>query len=135
MRLGLGSCRADFDFYNKAPRLGKDKRAEQALLSVRDLLAAQSRLLKVGTAVDASLIAAPTSNKDKDRQLREPPREKVEGQAGTGYLLFAPFGQRGVSSACLITPAAIKATIALSSRPAAFRIRVVDSPISCGAER
>lgn len=36
--------------------------------TVNDLLAAQGLLLKAGTAVDATLIAAPSSTKNKDRK-------------------------------------------------------------------
>ena len=40
-------------------RLEKHKLAEQILATVNELLAAQGLLLKAGTAVDATLIAAP----------------------------------------------------------------------------
>ena len=52
-------------------RLGKHKLAEQILETVNELLAQHGLLLKVGTAVDATLIAAPTSTKNKDR-TRDP---------------------------------------------------------------
>jgi hypothetical protein len=52
-------------------RLEKHKLAEQILATVSDLLAAQGLLLKAGTAVDATLIAAPSSTKNKDRK-RDP---------------------------------------------------------------
>ena len=52
-------------------RLEKHKLAEQILATVNDLLAAQGLLLKAGTAVDATLIAAPSSTKNKDRK-RDP---------------------------------------------------------------
>ena len=52
-------------------RLEKHKLAEQILAIVNELLAAQGLLLKAGTAVDATLIAAPTSTKNKDKQ-RDP---------------------------------------------------------------
>lgn len=42
-------------------RLEKHKQAEQVLATVNELLVGKGLLLKVGTAVDASLIAAPTS--------------------------------------------------------------------------
>ena len=42
-------------------RLEKHRLAEQILATVNDLLAAQGLLLKAGTAVDATLIAAPSS--------------------------------------------------------------------------
>ena len=49
-------------------RLEKHRLAEQILATVNDLLAAQGLLLKAGTAVDATLIAAPSSTKNKDRK-------------------------------------------------------------------
>ena len=52
-------------------RLEKHKLAEQILETVNELLAQHGLLLKVGTAVDATLIAAPTSTKNKDR-ARDP---------------------------------------------------------------
>ena len=52
-------------------RLEKHKLAEQILATVNDLLIGKGLLLKVGTAVDATLIAAPTSTKNKDK-VRDP---------------------------------------------------------------
>ena len=52
-------------------RLEEHKLAEQILFEVNALLARKGLLLKVGTAVDASLIAAPSSTKNKDR-ARDP---------------------------------------------------------------
>ena len=52
-------------------RLDKHKLAEQILATVNDLLVGKGLLLKVGTAVDATLIAAPTSTKNKDK-TRDP---------------------------------------------------------------
>ena len=52
-------------------RLEKHKLAEQILSVVNDLLTQQGLLLKAGTAVDATLIAAPTSTKNKDKK-RDP---------------------------------------------------------------
>ena len=52
-------------------RLEKHKLAEQILETVNELLTQHGLLLKVGTAVDATLIAAPTSTKNKDR-ARDP---------------------------------------------------------------
>ena len=52
-------------------RLEKHKLADQILATVNDLLTAQGLLLKAGTAVDATLIAAPSSTKNKDR-ARDP---------------------------------------------------------------
>jgi IS5 family transposase len=52
-------------------RLEKHKLAEQILVIVNELLTQRGLLLKAGTAVDATLIAAPTSTKNKDR-ARDP---------------------------------------------------------------
>jgi transposase, IS5 family len=52
-------------------RLEKHKLADAILATVNDLLSAQGLLLKAGTAVDATLIAAPSSTKNKDKQ-RDP---------------------------------------------------------------
>lgn len=52
-------------------RLEKHKLAEQILMTVNDLLSQRGLLLKAGTVVDATLIAAPTSTKNKDR-ARDP---------------------------------------------------------------
>jgi IS5 family transposase len=54
-------------------RLEKHKLAEQILVTVNELLTQRGLLLKAGTAVDATLIAAPTSTKNKDR-ARDPER-------------------------------------------------------------
>jgi IS5 family transposase len=52
-------------------RLEKHKLTEQILVTVNELLMQRGLLLKAGTAVDATLIAAPTSTKNKDR-ARDP---------------------------------------------------------------
>jgi IS5 family transposase len=52
-------------------RLEKHKLAQQILTTVNDLLIAKGLLLKVGTVVDATLIAAPSSTKNKDK-ARDP---------------------------------------------------------------
>ena len=52
-------------------RLEKHKLAEQIMATVNDLLIGRGLLLKAGIAVDATLIAAPTSTKNKDR-ARDP---------------------------------------------------------------
>ena len=52
-------------------RLETHKLAEQILQTVNELLTQHGLLLKVGTAVDATLVAAPTSTKNKDR-IRDP---------------------------------------------------------------
>jgi IS5 family transposase len=48
-------------------RLEKHKLAEQILATVNDILIELGLLLKAGTVVDATLIAAPPSTKNKDR--------------------------------------------------------------------
>ena len=52
-------------------RLEKHKLAEQILATVNDLLIERGLLLKAGTVVDATLIAAPPSTKNKDK-TRDP---------------------------------------------------------------
>ena len=52
-------------------RLEKHKLAEQILASVNELLEQRGLLLRAGTAVDATLIAAPSSTKNKDK-ARDP---------------------------------------------------------------
>ena len=52
-------------------RLEEHKLAEQILATVNEQLSSKGLLLKVGTAVDATLIAAPTSTKNKDK-ARDP---------------------------------------------------------------
>ena len=52
-------------------RLEKHKLAEQILVTVNALLSQRGLLLKTGTVVDATLIAAPTSTKNKDK-ARDP---------------------------------------------------------------
>ena len=52
-------------------RLEKHKLAEQILMTVNELLTQRGLLLKTGTVVDATLIAAPTSTKNKSKS-RDP---------------------------------------------------------------
>lgn len=52
-------------------RLEKHKLSEQILATVNELLIQRGLLLKTGTVVDATLIAAPTSTKNKDK-TRDP---------------------------------------------------------------
>jgi IS5 family transposase len=52
-------------------RLEKHKLADEILATVNELLTSQGLLLKVGTVVDATLIAAPSSTKNKDHK-RDP---------------------------------------------------------------
>src|ERR1035437_6904824 len=54
-------------------RLEKHKLAEQILATVNELLSQRGLLLKTGTVVDATLIAAPTSSKNRDK-ARDPDR-------------------------------------------------------------
>ena len=51
-------------------RLEKHKLAEKILATVNDLLIERGLLLKAGTVVDATLIAAPPSTKNKDKSKR-----------------------------------------------------------------
>ena len=48
-------------------RLEEHKLSEQILQTVNDLLTERGLLLRVGTAIDATLIAAPASTKNKDK--------------------------------------------------------------------
>ena len=52
-------------------RLEKHKLTEQILAAVNEILTERGLLLKTGTVVDATLIAAPTSTKNKDK-ARDP---------------------------------------------------------------
>ncbi|WP_310384208.1 IS5 family transposase, partial [Roseateles sp.] len=52
-------------------RLEKHKLAEQVLAIVNEMLVERGLLLKAGTAVDATIIAAPCSTKNKDKK-RDP---------------------------------------------------------------
>jgi IS5 family transposase len=49
-------------------RLEKHKLADEILATVNELLTSKGLLLKVGTVVDATLIAAPSSTKNKDHK-------------------------------------------------------------------
>jgi IS5 family transposase len=51
--------------------LEEHRLADQILITVNDILTAKGLFLKAGTVVDATLIAAPTSTKNKDR-ARDP---------------------------------------------------------------
>lgn len=62
--------------------LEKHKLADEILALVNDLLTVKGLLLKVGTAVDATLIAAPSSTKNKDG-LRDP--EMHQSQKGNQW--------------------------------------------------
>jgi IS5 family transposase len=69
-------------------RLEKHKLAEQILATVNELLIQRGLLLKTGTVVDATLIAAPTSTKNKDR-ARDP--EMHSSKKGNQWF----FGMKG----------------------------------------
>lgn len=63
-------------------RLEKHKLADQILATVNDLLTQRGLLLKVGTVVDATLIAAPSSTKKKTRPVTPKctrPRRAISG--------------------------------------------------------
>ena len=62
--------------------LEEHKLPEQMFQHINELLAARGLLLKAGTAVDATLIAAPSSTKNKDRK-RDP--EMHSSQKGTEW--------------------------------------------------
>jgi IS5 family transposase len=59
--------------------LEKHKLAEQMFKHINELLAARGLLLKAGTAVDASLIAAPSSTKNKDKARDAQMRSSQKG--------------------------------------------------------
>lgn len=61
-------------------RLEKHKLADQILATVNELLAQQGLLLKAGTAVDATLIAAPSSTKNKDKSRDPEMHQSKKGQ-------------------------------------------------------
>ena len=78
-------------------RLEKHKLAEQILATVNELLVQRGLLLKAGTAVDATLIAAPSSTKNKDK-ARDP--EMHSSQKGNEW----HFGMKAVSYTHLTLP-------------------------------
>ncbi len=61
-------------------RLEKHKLADQILATVNELLAERGLLLKAGTAVDATLIAAPSSTKNKDKSRDCEMHQSKKGQ-------------------------------------------------------
>ena len=61
-------------------RLEKHKLAEQILNVVNDILIERGLLLKSGTVVDATLIAAPSSTKNKDHQRDPAMHSSKKGQ-------------------------------------------------------
>jgi transposase, IS5 family len=61
-------------------RLEKHKLADQILAVVNDLLTQQGLLLKAGTVVDATLIAAPSSTKNKEHQRDPEMHSSKKGQ-------------------------------------------------------
>ena len=64
-------------------RLEKHKLSEQILQTVNELLTSRGLLLKVGTAIDATLIAAPTSTKNKDKKRDPEMHSSKKGISGT----------------------------------------------------
>ena len=72
-------------------RLEKHKLAEGILATVNDLLRSQGLLLKEGSAVDATLIAAPSSTKNKEGK-RDPEMHssKKGNQWHFGMKVLAP---------------------------------------------
>ena len=60
--------------------LEQHKLAEQILATVNDFLTAQGLLLKAGTVVDATLIAAPSSTKNKDKARDPEMHQSKKGQ-------------------------------------------------------
>ncbi len=64
-------------------RLEQHQLAEQILATVNQLLIQQGLLLKVGGVVDATLIPAPTSTKNKDNV-----ENRGHGKQGTDQMLF-----------------------------------------------
>ena len=66
-------------------RLERHKLADQILATVNDLLTAQGLLLRAGTAVDATLIPAPSSTKNKPRHAT--PRCIRARKASSGTLV------------------------------------------------
>lgn len=61
-------------------RLEKNKLAGEILAVVNDLLSAKGLLLKAGTVVDATLIAAPSSTKNKDNARDPEMHQSKKGQ-------------------------------------------------------
>jgi IS5 family transposase len=61
-------------------RLEKHKLAEEILATVNELLTTKGLLLKVGTVVDATLIAAPSSTKNKDHSRDPEMHSSKKGQ-------------------------------------------------------
>ena len=67
------------------------KLAEQILSTVNELLSQRGLLLKAGTAVDATLIAAPTSTKNKDK-ARDPEMHSSKKGNQWYFGMKAPIG-------------------------------------------
>ena len=97
-------------------RLDKHKLAEQILVTVNELLSQRGLLLKTGTVVDATLIAAPTSTKNKGK-ARDP--EMHSSKKGNQWY----FGMKAHIGADAEVPgwctpyAAHRATSATSQKP------------------
>lgn len=72
-------------------RLEKHKLAEQILLTVNELLSQRGLLLKAGTVVDATLIPAPCSTKNKDK-ARDPEMHSSKKGNQWYFGMKAPIG-------------------------------------------
>ena len=64
-------------------RLEEHKLAEEILATVNALLSRRGLLLKAGTVVDATLIAAPTSTKNKDKSRDPEMHSSKKATSGT----------------------------------------------------
>lgn len=87
-------------------RLERHKLAEQMLATVNDLLCAKGLQLKEGTIVDATLIAAPSSTKNKDK-ARDP--EMHSSKKGNQcfqceFLFLIGMGATGLHGVFLLDP-------------------------------
>ena len=108
-------------------RLEKHKLAEQILETVNELLTQHGLLLKVGTAVDATLIAAPTSTKNKDRTRDPEMHSSKKGNLPTSVLMPSP--------AWCIPCAARLAMSVTSLRPTVCRTATRASPLAMRVTR
>ena len=101
-------------------RLEKHKMADQVLVTINDLITEQGLLLKAGTEVDAPLIAAPSSTKNKDKarqgtqrciRARKAPGEETDvfGDAGYQGIGKCPHAKKDVTWHVAIRPGKRKA--------------------------
>jgi transposase, IS5 family len=68
-------------------RLEKHKLADQILANVNELLAVQCLLLKAGTAVDATLIAAPSAQRHQEQVQKARSRDALQPKRATNGTL------------------------------------------------